>query len=68
MKISAMKQCFCAVIALQYLLIGESFADWMTKDFCDRELVVGQVRKLFSEENKLFKIDSHTSNCANRLS
>lgn len=31
------------LLALVACTTGESFADWMTKDFCDRELAVGQV-------------------------
>jgi hypothetical protein len=31
------------LLALVSFTTGESFADWMTKDFCDRELAVGQV-------------------------
>ena len=50
MKIACMRKCLHALLMLRFILIAESFADWMTNDFCDRELAVGQVNIIFNEK------------------
>lgn len=44
------------LMALVALTTGESFADWMTKDFCDRELAVGQVSSILLQSYSIRKI------------
>ena len=49
-----MKEWILVVSTLVSVLGAESFADWMAKDYCDRQLSVGQVLSftLFEERKK----------------
>ena len=40
---SKMRELLILILSLVAATTAESFADWMTKDFCDRKLVVGEV-------------------------